>query len=287
MPRRERERGRGQASEAAKLVNVQARRERKKLLFAKTNLEGQFSIERLKALGATTYEGIADPANVEKWLRLVNKCFGVISCPKARKVKLATFLLEGNAKDWWILFEAKAREKRRELLSLEQSDKTVAMYEKKFTQLVKYAITFILDEEGKCKRFKEYLRTATRAVVTSSASWSDFSKLVEATIHAEKCLAEGDEEKMLKEEKSSPRMDRAKEKGGSKEVDEWAKSCFSQRLHWFDSRRPKCQECGKKHAWTCRHKIICFKCGKLDITKMNVMKEPQLNFEDEIPKRMK
>ena len=36
---------------------------------------------------------------------------------------------------------------------------TITEYEKKFTELVKYVITFVLDETGKCKRFEEGLRT--------------------------------------------------------------------------------------------------------------------------------
>ncbi|KAA0062867.1 zf-CCHC domain-containing protein [Cucumis melo var. makuwa] len=36
----------------------------------------QFSIERLKALKATTFEWTTNPANVEKWLSMVEKCLG-------------------------------------------------------------------------------------------------------------------------------------------------------------------------------------------------------------------
>lgn len=79
MPRRGR--GGGQASKAEQLVNVQAMRERDEQLFAKVNLEKQFSIERLKAIGAMNFEGTANLANVEKWLSLVEKHFGVMDCP--------------------------------------------------------------------------------------------------------------------------------------------------------------------------------------------------------------
>lgn len=48
----------------ARSINVQARRERKEPLFAKPNMEEQFSIE--KVLGATIFEGTADPVDVEK-----------------------------------------------------------------------------------------------------------------------------------------------------------------------------------------------------------------------------
>lgn len=65
----------------------------------------------------------------------------------------------------------------------------------------------------------------------TSASWSDFSKM-EATMGIEKCLAERDEEKMSKGEKSSLRVDKGKEKEISEEAR--AKSYFSQRSYWFD-----------------------------------------------------
>lgn len=80
----------------------------------------------------------------------------------------------------------------------------------------------------------------------------------------EKCLAERDEEKMSKGEKSSLRVDKGKEKEISEEAR--AKSYFSQRSYWFDDQRPRSQECGRRHMRTYKHDIIYFKCG-LDITR--------------------
>lgn len=61
--------------------------------FMPTNptLDKRFNIERLKALGATTFKGTTHPADLEKWLSLIEK--GFKSAPKRKKVKLATFLL--------------------------------------------------------------------------------------------------------------------------------------------------------------------------------------------------
>ncbi|KAA0033154.1 uncharacterized protein E5676_scaffold1032G00080 [Cucumis melo var. makuwa] len=63
------------------------------------SFEKQFSIERLKALGATTFKGMMDPADTEKCLSLIEKCLGVMGYLEERRVKLATFLLEGSAED--------------------------------------------------------------------------------------------------------------------------------------------------------------------------------------------
>lgn len=55
---------------------------------------------------------------------------------------------------------------------------TIVKYEKKFTKLAKYTISFVMDEEDKCKRFKKGLRTAIRVPVMASTNWSYFSKLL-------------------------------------------------------------------------------------------------------------
>ena len=67
---------------------------------AQPDLEKKYGIERMKALGATPFKGIVVPAEVEAWLSLIEKCFGVICCSKDRKVELATFLLQKEVEDW-------------------------------------------------------------------------------------------------------------------------------------------------------------------------------------------
>ncbi|KAA0060285.1 aldehyde dehydrogenase family 3 member F1 [Cucumis melo var. makuwa] len=121
-----------------------------------------------------TFEGTTYPSNAERWMNLVEKCFGVLEWPKERKVKLATFLLQGGTEDWWILYAARVGgvnivmwegfrkgfqekfyphlfvdTKRKEFLNLKQGNMTIAEYENKFIELVKYVISFIMDEEDK------------------------------------------------------------------------------------------------------------------------------------------
>lgn len=151
-------------------------------------------------------------------------------------------------------------EKRREFLRLVQGDETVAEYGKKFMELARYAITFIMNEEDKCMHFEEGLRTSIRALVTACAGSLDFSKLVEAAIRIEKCLVEEDEEKMVEGEESSPLLDRGQEKEDNKEAEKWTMFCFRQGSHWFGDNRPRCSECGSKHMRVYRCEIICFKC---------------------------
>lgn len=106
----------------------------------------------------------------------------MIDFPKKIKVKLATFLLQDSIEDWWILYMARVGRvsfvtwekfrkefkdkfyprsfcdaKRKEFMNLVQGDMTDAKYEKRFTELVKYALAFVIDEADKFKWFEEAL----------------------------------------------------------------------------------------------------------------------------------
>lgn len=48
-------------------------------------------------------------------------------------------------------------------------------YEKKFTELARYAIAYVMDEKDKCKLFEGVLRATIQTPVTTSTNWSDFS----------------------------------------------------------------------------------------------------------------
>ncbi|TYK21919.1 uncharacterized protein E5676_scaffold494G00610 [Cucumis melo var. makuwa] len=95
-----------------------------------------FSIERLKALRATTLEETTNPTYVEKWLSLLGKCFLLMDCLKERKVKLGTFFFV----------------KRKKFISLVQVNMTVVEYGKRFT--AKYALAFVIDEVVWCSNYE-------------------------------------------------------------------------------------------------------------------------------------
>lgn len=80
--------------------------------------------------------------------------------------------------------------KRNEFLRLVQGSMSVAEYKKKFIELAKYDMALIADETNRCKRFEEDLWKEIWTLVTTSAEWSDFAKLVEVAMRVEKSLAE-------------------------------------------------------------------------------------------------
>ncbi|KAA0067055.1 reverse transcriptase [Cucumis melo var. makuwa] len=158
--------------------------------------EKKYGIERLKVLGATTFVGTKNPTDAEAWLILFEKCFKVTRYPEDRKVELAAFLLENGAEDWWCMEESRQRTtddiswdefktaffdkfyprsfrdaKHNEFLRLTQGSMTIAEYEKKYTELSKYATKVIEDEVERCKSLEEGLGN-----FKSQYSGSSFSK---------------------------------------------------------------------------------------------------------------
>lgn len=55
-----------------------------------------------------TFTETTNPTDAEKWLSLIDKCFGVMDGREKRKVKLVTFLLQDKAEDLWILHVTRA-----------------------------------------------------------------------------------------------------------------------------------------------------------------------------------
>ncbi|KAA0040198.1 DNA/RNA polymerases superfamily protein [Cucumis melo var. makuwa] len=92
----------------------------------------QEKVERLKKLEATVFEGSTDPADAENWLNMLEKCFDVMNCPEERK----TF--RGIFEDKYY-HNTYCEAKRDEFLGLKQGSLSLAEYERKYTELSRYA----------------------------------------------------------------------------------------------------------------------------------------------------
>ncbi|KAA0054747.1 uncharacterized protein E6C27_scaffold437G00220 [Cucumis melo var. makuwa] len=110
-------------------------------------LDKRFSIERLKALGATTYMGATNLVDTEKcaedwWVLYATRAGreNVVAWKKFHKVFKDKFYPHSSCD-----------KKRKEFMNLFQGDLTVTEYEKQFTEMVKYTLAFIIDEADKCK----------------------------------------------------------------------------------------------------------------------------------------
>ncbi|KAA0059823.1 reverse transcriptase [Cucumis melo var. makuwa] len=161
--------------------------------------EKTYEIERLKKLGATVFEGSTDPANAENWLNMLEKCFDGMNCPEERKVRLATFLLQKEAEGWWKsiltrrsgaraldwqtfrgIFEDKyypstyCEAKRDEFLGLKQGSLSVVKYERKYTELSRYADVIVASEKETALRV-EHSITEEKSTVELSRGTSTAS----------------------------------------------------------------------------------------------------------------
>ncbi|KAA0051049.1 uncharacterized protein E6C27_scaffold678G00020 [Cucumis melo var. makuwa] len=94
--------------------------------------EKAYGIERLKKLGATVFEGSTDPVDAENWLNMLEKCFDVMKCPEDRKTFRGIFEDKYYPSTY-------CEAKRDEFLGLKQGSLSVAEYERKYTELSRYA----------------------------------------------------------------------------------------------------------------------------------------------------
>ncbi|CAL8175394.1 unnamed protein product [Prunus armeniaca] len=150
-------------------------------------------IKRVKELGAKEFMGGPDPAEAECWITDVERSFEVLECPDGDRVRLATFLLKGNAYHWWkaakrgyenpaaITWEEFHRvfsdqfyppsyryAKKSEFLYLKQGSMSVAEYEHKYNELSRFAPELVATEEDRCRRFEGGLWWDIQAVVTAN-----------------------------------------------------------------------------------------------------------------------
>ncbi|KAA0056177.1 uncharacterized protein E5676_scaffold206G00020 [Cucumis melo var. makuwa] len=114
--------------------------------------EKAYEIERLKKLGATVFEGSTDPADAENWLNMLEKCFDEMNCPEERKTFRGIFEDKYYPSTY-------CEAKMDEFLGLKQGSLSVAEYERKYTELLRYADVIVASESDRCRRFERGLRS--------------------------------------------------------------------------------------------------------------------------------
>ncbi|XP_028067294.1 uncharacterized protein LOC114270096 [Camellia sinensis] len=101
----------------------------------------------------------------EAWVLGIEKLFEVFPCTEARKVQLASFTLEDEARRWWMLtrtyFPQSIRDNKvTEFETLRQRNKTVAEYEAQFAELARFAPHMVDTNYKKVRKFTGGLRSA-------------------------------------------------------------------------------------------------------------------------------
>ena len=60
-----------------------------------------------KKLTPPSFEGSTEPLLANKWLTKMKKAFRVLKCAEEENVNYATYMLQGDAYDWWRMEEDK------------------------------------------------------------------------------------------------------------------------------------------------------------------------------------
>ena len=64
------------------------------------NLESEMLMERARKVGAQDFHGTPDLSVANDWFQRMEGVFEMIQCSDGEKLKVATFMLGGGARDW-------------------------------------------------------------------------------------------------------------------------------------------------------------------------------------------
>ncbi|KAJ8756237.1 hypothetical protein K2173_025049 [Erythroxylum novogranatense] len=151
--------------------------------------------DRLRKYGAVDFFGTSDPEKAETWLRKTERVLDQMDCEDDERVIYAAgclwrcSALVGDVQSdqmrpvglSWQNFVAAFKKK---YLSEVYRDMTVSEYERRFTQLSRYASDLMLSEAARCHRFESGLYLAIREKVIVQ-NFCDFQQLVEAALRVE------------------------------------------------------------------------------------------------------
>ena len=137
------------------------------------------TVDQARRLGAVGFDGATDPMLALSWLDNTEKILDEgMQCPDEERVRIAGFLLEGNARKWWAYERTRKRHtwaqfkatfhteffppafvetKRLEFETLTHGSMIVSQYERRFRELSDLCPNLVADEVSKKRRFLDGL----------------------------------------------------------------------------------------------------------------------------------
>lgn len=240
------------------------------------NANGQL-LKNFMANHPPEFCGGVDAIAAENWIMAMEKHLRTIGCADVQKVRLATFLLRGDAERWWEtarqrfgnreplwpefqtafnerFFPDWVREQKTyEFIELDQGDRTVAQYEAEFTSLARFAPSLVSSEEMKAAKFQRGLRAEIRYAL-AGVRIPDFSTVIQRAYAIER-----DQNEFKNRQASRKGTEFSQGPSGSK------KRKGDERVDGNVVSHLVCSNCGKKHGGTCRfgsnERYVCGQVG--------------------------
>lgn len=266
--------------------------------------------ERFRRLKPPIFEDAKDPIEAENWVQTVERMFEYAHIPESEKVNCATFMLRGSAGFWWdtirrageaneiawtdfrTRFRAKyfsdavQNEKLDEFIRLQQGDRSVHEYSKKFDELARFAVHMVDTPARKVARFIVGLKPIlARDVQLTSTATTSYTEVIERAYLAERAEARiaqasrvvdksvqraqpAQRQTFSSQSSSLSNRERnvyEKDQGGSNKrpLGNESSSQPSPKRGTGPLSFPTCPTCGKKHEGRCYYGTgRCYACGK-------------------------
>ena len=165
------------------------------------------TVDQARRLGAVGFDGATDPMVALSWLDDTEKILDEgMQCPDEDRVRIAGFLLGGNARKWWAYERTRKRHtwtqfkaafhtefcppafvetKRLEFETLTQGSMTVSEYERRFRELSYFCPNLVADEVSKKRRFLDGL-VETIALSLSGSDHPTYQSMRDAALKVER-----------------------------------------------------------------------------------------------------
>ena len=237
-------------------------------------------IREFKKMKPPKFHGGIEPMKAEAWILEMEKLFEVFPSTDAQKVSLAAFTLEDDARRWWMMiregnpdltwarflelfydkhFPLSVRDRKTtEFQMLTQGSKTVAEYDRAFTELARYAPHMVDNEYRKARKFESGLRGPIQDRVNllnmpTYAGVLDKAILAEANLNRSQSLGENQKKRQTYDNRQD--QHNAEKKTN---VDN------SNNTNREGGTRPTCTSCQKRHFGVCHWASgACFECGEM------------------------
>ncbi|KAF5469513.1 hypothetical protein F2P56_013578, partial [Juglans regia] len=246
--------------------------------------------ERFLAHRTPTFTGEEDPLRARRWIQDLEITFEVYGCTEAQIVLYGSYMLQGEAPNWWetkqSLLEMELgslaavswqcfkkefddrffpvsvrRQKARKFNNLVQGDMTVEQYAWKFMELGRFAPHLIATEEMRAERFQEGLLPQIRRQV-ACLEIQNFQRLVNVA-----SIAEREQGAVVGSPSGKKRLNVNGEGSSSgspqKFVQRTGARVQAASGIRMGGRAPVCGRCNRAHEGECRQgRNQCFECGQ-------------------------